>query len=329
MHGTIGPGTAMSNAAQTLTVQVADVRAEARDVMVLELRAVGGGELPPFEPGSHLDLHLPNGLVRQYSLTNDWRERDRYLIGVGRAADSRGGSSYVHSNIRSGAQLKISAPRNNFPLDPEAASFLFSAGGIGITPILARVRWCVANRKPWRLVYAARSRQRAAFYEELCALGGDRHFHFDDERGQILDAAQAISSWTEGERIYCCGPDALMNAVKDLTADFPSGAVRFEWFTKPESDEPQESNSFTVRLERSGVEFEVPEQKSILEVLEEHGIDHPFSCREGLCGTCVTNVCSGEPDHRDYVLSDEERASGKMMTICCSRSKSDVLTLDL
>lgn len=330
MHGTIGSETAMSSAAQTLMVQVADVRAEARDVMTLELRAIGGGELSPFEPGSHLDLHLPNGLIRQYSLTNDWRERDRYVIGVGRAADSRGGSSYIHGSIRVGAQLKISTPRNNFPLDADATSFLFIAGGIGATPIVAMVRWCVANQKPWRLFYAARSRQRAAFYEELCALGGDRvEFHFDDERGQIFDAAQAISSWTEGQHIYCCGPDPLMNTVKDLTAGFPSGSVRFEWFTAPQSGEPQESNSFTVRLERSGAEFEVPEQKSILEVLEENGFEIPFSCREGLCGTCVTNVCSGEPDHRDYVLSDEERASGKMMTICCSRSKSPLLTLDL
>jgi vanillate O-demethylase ferredoxin subunit len=311
-------------------VQVADVRAEALDVMALELRSIGGDQLPPFEPGSHLDLHLPNGLVRQYSLTNDWRERERYVIGVGRASDSRGGSSYVHSSIRTGAQLKISAPRNNFPLDVEATSFLFIAGGIGVTPIIAMVRWCVANQKPWRLIYAARSRQRAAFYEELCRVGRDRiDFHFDDERGQIFDAAQAISSWIEGERIYCCGPDVLMTAVKDLTAGFPAGAVRFEWFTAPQSDEPQESNSFTVRLQRSGAEFAVPEQKSILEVLEEHGFEIPFSCREGLCGTCVTDVCSGEPDHRDYVLSDEERASGKMMTICCSRSKSPLLTLDL
>jgi ferredoxin-NADP reductase len=330
MHGTIGPEAAMSSAAQTLMVRVADVRAEACDVMTLELRSIGGGQLPPFEPGSHLDLHLPNGLIRQYSLTNDWRERDRYVIGVGRAADSRGGSSYVHGNIRVGAQLKISAPRNNFRLDEDSAGFLFIAGGIGITPIMAMVRWCSANQKPWRLVYAARSRQRAAFYEELCQLGGDSlNFHFDDERNGILDAAQAISSWTEGERIYCCGPGALMESVRDATANLPSGTVRFEWFTAPETNEVTDSNSFTIRLERSGAEFEVPEQKSILEVLEENGFEIPFSCREGLCGTCVTNVCSGEPDHRDYVLSDEERASGKMMTICCSRSKSDVLTLDL
>jgi tetrachlorobenzoquinone reductase len=330
MHGTIGQDAAMSALLETLMVQVADVRAEAKDVVTLELRAIGGGELPPFTPGAHLDLHLPNGLVRNYSLTNDWRERDRYVIGVGRAADSRGGSSYVHSSIRAGAQLKVSAPRNNFTLDEDAASFLFIAGGIGVTPILAMVRWCVAKNKPWRLIYASRSRQRAAFYEDLCALDRERlHFHFDDERGQILDAAQAISSWTDGERIYCCGPTPLMDAVKSLTEHLPSGTVRFEWFTTPDDDGPRESNSFTVRLERSDAEFEVPEHKSILEVLEEHGFDIPFSCREGLCGTCVTNVCSGEPDHRDYVLSDEERESGKMMTICCSRSKSPVLALDL
>jgi ferredoxin-NADP reductase len=329
MHGTIGAGAAVS-AQESLTVQVTDVRAEARDVMTLELRAGGGGELPPFEPGAHLDLHLPNGLVRQYSLTNDWRERDRYVIGVGRAADSRGGSEFVHTSIRAGMQLNISAPRNNFALDPQAGNYLFIAGGIGITPIMAMIRWCVANRNEWRLIYAARSRQRTAFYEELCALGGDRiHFHFDDERGQVLDASQAISEWSEGQRIYCCGPDPLMNAVKSLTEHLPSGAVRFEWFTAPVADQDLPSDSFEVELARSNTKLVVPAGKSILEVLEENGFDIPFSCREGLCGTCVTNVCSGEPDHRDYVLSDEERESGKLMTVCCSRSKSPVLVLDL
>lgn len=330
MHGKIDVDAGMNTALQSLTVLVADVRAEAKDVVTLELRAIGGGELPAFTAGAHLDLHLPNGLVRNYSLTNDWRERDRYVIGVGRAADSRGGSSFVHSSIRAGDQLKISPPRNNFPLDESSASFLFIAGGIGITPIMAMIRWCVANRKPWRLIYAARSRQRTAFYEELCTLGADRiHFHFDDEAGQVLDVAQAVSGWAEGETVYCCGPSPLMEAVESLTGHLPSGTVQFEWFTVPESDEPRECNSFTVKLGRSGVEFEVPEHKSILEVLEEHGFEIPFSCREGLCGTCVTNVCDGEPDHRDYVLSDEERESGKMMTICCSRSKSPSLTLDL
>lgn len=311
-------------------VQVADVRAEALDVMTIELRAEGGVQLPPFEPGAHLDLHLPNGLVRQYSLTNDWREHDRYVIGVARVADSRGGSSFVHSGIRAGMALTIGGPLNNFALDPDAEGFLFIAGGIGVTPIMSMIRWCVANGKPWRLIYAARSRQRAAFYEELCGLA--RHsaqFHFDDECGQVLDVAAAIAGLQDGERIYCCGPTPLMDAVKTLTAHLPAGTVRFEYFSVPDSDGPQESNAFKVRLERAGVEFEVPENKSILEVLEEHGIEHPFSCREGLCGTCLTDVLAGEPDHRDYVLSDEERASGKMMTICCSRSKSPQLVLDL
>jgi vanillate O-demethylase ferredoxin subunit len=330
MHRTIGSGDLVNTSVQSLTVLVSDVCAEAKDVITLELRAIGGGELPAFTPGAHLDLHLPNGLVRNYSLTNDWRERGRYVVGVGRAADSRGGSSYIHSNIRAGLQIKISAPRNNFPLDEDSASFLFIAGGIGITPIMAMVRWCVAKQKSWRLIYAARSRQRTAFYEELCAIGAGRvQFHFDDECGQVFDAAVAISSWSEGETVYCCGPAPLMEAVKELTANLPSGTAQFEWFTVPEADEEQQSSSFTVRLERSGVEFEVPEQKSILEVLEEHGFEIPFSCREGLCGTCITNVCAGEPDHRDYVLSDEERESGKMMTICCSRSKSPILALDL
>src|ERR1041385_5525534 len=135
MHGTIGSSADVNTAVQSLTVLVADVRAEAKDVITVELRAISGGELPSFTPGAHLDVHLPNGLVRNYSLTNDWRERNRYVIGVGRVADSRGGSSYIHSNIRAGAKLKISSPRNNFPLDENAASFLFIAGGIGVTPI--------------------------------------------------------------------------------------------------------------------------------------------------------------------------------------------------
>jgi tetrachlorobenzoquinone reductase len=314
----------------TFTVQVSDVRAEALDVMSLELRPIGGGQLPPFDPGAHLDVHLPNGLVRQYSLTNDCRERDRYMIGVARVADSRGGSSFVHSSIRAGAQVTVGGPINNFALDPRAERFLFIAGGIGVTPIMSMIRWCVANAKPWRLIYAARSRQRAAFYDQLYALAqSNTQFHFDDERGQVLDVAEALAGWNEGEWIYCCGPAPLMDSVKALTEHLPPGTVRFEWFSTPDDREPQESNAFKVRLERTGVEFDVPEHKSILEVLEENGIEHPFSCREGLCGTCVTNVCSGEPDHRDYVLTDEERASGKLMTICCSRSKSRLLVLDL
>jgi ferredoxin-NADP reductase len=321
----------MAGPEQALVLSVTDVRAEARDVMMLELRAPNGGPLPRFEPGAHLEIALPNGLVRHYSLVNDWRETDRYVVAVGRAPDSRGGASCVHQLVRCGAQLRVSPPRNNFALDPTASSFLFIAGGIGITPIMAMIRWCEKNERPWRLIYAARSRQRAAFYEDLCAYGGERvRFHFDDERGQLLDAEAAIAGLAPGEKIYCCGPGPLMTAVSEATRHLPPGSVRFEWFTAaadPISNDADDA--FRVRLARTGIELPIPAGKSILEVLEENGISHPFSCREGLCGTCQTAVCEGEPDHRDYVLSDEERLANGSMMICVSRSRSPLLVLDL
>ncbi len=331
MHGTASSGAAVTGAPQTLTVEVADVRAEARDVMTLELRAPGGGALPPFEPGAHLEITLPNGLVRHYSLINDWRETERYVVAVGRAANSRGGSDYIHRHVRAGMRLTISAPRNNFRLEMDADRYLFVAGGIGLTPIMAMIRRCEAENKSWRLIYAARSRQRAAFYEDLCGFGAERvHFHFDDECGQVLDVSDAVSRWQEGERIYCCGPAPLMQTMETLTQHLPTGTVRFEWFTAPDDGlGPEDNDSFQVQLRRSGLDLVVPPDKSILQVLEENGVDVPFSCREGLCGTCQTAVCEGEPDHRDYVLSDEEREAGSSMMVCVSRAKSPVLVLDL
>ena len=321
----------MTSTASNLVVEVTDVRAEALDVMTLELRAPGGGALPTFEPGAHLEFALPSGLIRHYSLTNDCRETDRYVVSVGRAAASRGGSDYMHTEVRRGTKLKISGPRNNFPLDEDAGGYLFVAGGIGITPIMSMIRRCEADGRPWRLIYAARSRQRAAFYEELCALGADpAGFHFDDEKGQLLDVKSALADRQQDERIYCCGPAPLMEAVQELAKDLPPGTARFEWFTPPEdAGPPAESDGFKVRLEKTGLEVSVPADKSILEVLEENGVSVPFSCREGLCGTCQTAVCDGEPEHRDYVLSDEERDAGKAMMVCVSRSKTPLLVLDL
>lgn len=308
---------------------VTDIRAAALDVMLVELRAQDGGALAPFEPGAHLELALPNGLIRHYSLSNDSRERDRYVIGVGRAAASRGGSDYIHRELRCGMTLAVGEPTNNFPLDPAARSHLFVAGGIGITPIMAMARWCAANGRDWRLHYATRNRARAAFYEELRALGADRvAFHFDDEAGRVLDTAPILSSVPEGARVYCCGPAPLMAAV--AAAPLPAGTVRFEYFIAPDAASvPGGETAFTVVLKRSGVSLAVPPDKSILEVLEASGRAHPFSCREGLCRTCETAVLEGEPDHRDYALSDGERASGKTMTICVSRARSDRLVLDL
>lgn len=313
-----------------LVARVTNMSAEALDVMRLELSPAQPGSFPPFEAGGHIEVTLPDGLIRHYSLVNDCLEKDRYVIAVGRDANSRGGSDYIHRTIRCGADLTISAPRNNFPLDPSDSPVLFVAGGIGITPILSMIRRCEASQRPWKLIYLARSRQRAAFYEELCKFGTERvHFHFGDEQEKRFDVAEAVASMAADAYLYCCGPESLMKAVEAVAENLPAGRVRFERFAAPEAELADAGEAFQIRLKRSGKEFAVPPGKSILETLEANGILHPFSCREGLCGTCRTGVCEGDADHRDYVLSDEEREAGNAMMICVSRATSPVLVLDL
>ncbi len=320
-------------------VTIADYRAEARDVVVLELRRSDGAPLPPFEPGAHLDVRLPNGLVRPDSLANDSRECDRYVIGVLRETPDHGhgGSEYVHRMLAVGSELHISEPQNNFALDPDASAYRFVAGGIGITPILSMLQWCRANWRPWCLVYAARNRCRSAFYEVLHVLDDDGthvRWHFDDEAGGHLDVADALAGLVPGELVYCCGPRPLMSGVREHLGDRP-GVGRFESFLTPEANPANagaaasRDGAFTITLRKSGRSLEVPPDKSILEVLEANGFSVPFSCREGECGTCVTKVCEGTPEHRDYVLSDAERASNGMMCLCVSRALTPGLTLDL
>lgn len=312
-------------------LRVTDVQAEARDVVLVELKAPDGAALPPFEPGAHLEIDLPNGLVRHYSFTNDWRERDRYVIGVGRAANGRGGSAFVHQSVHRGLQLAASAPRNNFALDPTAGSYLFIAGGIGVTPMMAMIRWCEAQSRPWRLVYAARNCQRAAFYETLHEHGERVHFHFDDQAGAVLDVRQWLAGEGSGEHVYCCGPQPLMQAVQEHAAHRPAPNVHFEYFTAPDpaAVDTAPSGAFRVDLRRSGRSLQVPADRSVLEVLEDNGVRVPFSCREGLCGTCETAVLEGKVAHHDYVLSQDQRALGGVMMVCVSRALSPVLVLDL
>lgn len=308
--------------------------------MLVELRATGGASLDPFEPGAHLEIYLPNGLIRHYSLINDSRERDRYVVGVGRASHGRGGSEWIHRSLRCGAELAASHPRNNFALDTSAESYLFIAGGIGITPIMTMIRWCSARARPWRLIYAARSCQRAAFYETLREYGDRVHCHFDDQTETLLDVRQWLEEPLDGQHVYCCGPGLLMQAVREHSSHLPAETVHFEYFAVPtvaarESVAPDivstagTSDVFQVNLRRSGLSFPVALNQSILEVLEAGGVSVPFSCREGLCGTCETTVCEGEVEHNDYVLSQEQRAANKSMMICVSRSRSPTLVLDL
>jgi ferredoxin-NADP reductase len=313
------------------TLRVTRIEAEARDVLRLELADPQGRELPAFEPGAHLAMYLPGGLVRHYSLCSDWRERHRYVVGVGRATGGRGGSDYVHGMLRQGMDLRCSAPINNFKL-VDAEAYLFIAGGIGITPILAMVRWCQANGKSWRLVYGARSRQRLAFYEDLRDWKDRVHFHCDDEAGAPIQVPLLLADLKPGTEVYCCGPAPLMMSVQQAGTHLPADALHFEWFSAPASNPASDTSAaegFWVDLQRSGGSLLVPPGRSILEVLEDNGHEVPFSCREGLCGTCETAVCEGEPEHLDYVYPPSQRASLKTMLVCVSRSKSERLVLDL
>lgn len=322
----------MHLAADTLMLRVNGVRAEARDIISLELTAPDGALLPPFAPGSHLELHLRNGQIRHYSLLNDPAERHRYVVAVGLAAESRGGSRFIHGSLRQGDTLTVIGPRNNFLLDERAERYCFVAGGIGITPILSMVRWCITHGKPWRLTYTARNRTRAAFYEELQALDPTRvHFHFNDEHGgSHLCVDALVDSLDKAEQLYCCGPDPLMQAVKHAGAGVAE-RMHFEWFTAPETP-PQAASTvdgFEVVLRRSGRTLRVAEDQSVLDALEANGLEVPFSCRAGICRTCETAVCAGTPDHRDHVLSDDERAANDCMLICVSRALTPSLELDL
>lgn len=322
----------MSNDKDGLVLEVSDVRAEACGVLLLELRDPRGAPLPAFEPGAHLEIRLPNGLVRHYSISNDCRERDRYVVGIGRSPSSRGGSEFVHREVRCGMQLQSSAPRNHFRLDPGVERFLFVAGGIGITPIMSMVQWCIAQQRPWRLVYAARSPQRAAFHEALSQHGEAVRFHFDTLCGGApLDVREALADARAGEHVYCCGPSALMDAVQTHGGHRPQGSLHFEYFSPPTPSEGQAgaATGFDIELRRRGLKLHVPADQSILDVLEANGVGVPCSCREGLCRTCETTVIEGDIEHNDYVLSQEERDAGRSMVICVSRARSPRLVLDL
>ena len=319
-----------------MKVVVAGLTHEAQDVIGLELRDIQGSELPVFTSGSHIDVFLPNGICRQYSLANCPSERDRYVIGVGLAASSRGGSSYVHQQLKVGDVLEISAPRSLFGLDTGASEHCFVAGGIGITPIISMIRHCQAMGQPWRLLYCVRSRSRAAFGWTLASMGQGVQLFVDEEaEGQRPALQQWLSDMPAGAHVYCCGPEGLMNAVESAAQaqGLDKKAVHFERFAPPEAAAAQQasagSTEFTVVLHRSGQRIQVPADQSLLEALEGAGQCLPFSCREGMCRSCEIPLVSGEADHRDYVLSDEERAAHQCILPCVSRARSQELVLDL
>jgi tetrachlorobenzoquinone reductase len=317
------------SAEPTFEARLVAIRYTARDVNIYEFARPDGAPLLDVEPGAHIDIALPNGLTRQYSLISPGPMPDRYIVAVKRDPESRGGSRFMHSELRVGQLVTITGPRNNFRLDERAGHTILIAGGIGITPI-----WCMIERLKqlgqangsWTLHYSCRTRDDAAFLTELEPLPQVR-LNFDAESGRVLDVAAIMATAPSDAHVYCCGPAPMLAAFEAATANWPAEQKHVEYFTAKQA--PALEGGFVVELKRSGKEFIIPPGKSILEVLRDGGMDVSYSCEQGICGACETRVISGVPEHRDSVLTPAEQAANNTVMICCAGSKTDRLVLDL
>lgn len=316
-----------SESGDLIDVRLSTIRYAARDTNLFEFSRVDGEALPVYEPGAHIDLHLPNGLVRQYSLVFTKPDPSAYTVGIKRDAASRGGSRFIHDQLRVGDIIKVSAPRNNFPLKMDAKHVTLFAGGIGITPIWCMVQRLVEQDCSWKLYYSCRSRADAAFSKALTCMA-DATLHFDDEAGgKLLDIPALVAETPEDAHLYCCGPAPMLAAFEAATASWPREQVHVEYFTA--KAEPAKTGGFTVELARSKEEFFIPRGKAILEVLLDAGVNVSYACESGICGACEQRVISGIPEHRDSILTDREQAANDRVMICCAGCKSDRLVLDL
>lgn len=313
-----------------LEVMVSSLRAVARDVMAVELRTKSGQPLPGAQAGAHIELALPNGMVRHYSLVNAMGQSDMgsYVVAVGWDAQSRGGSVWIHEKLKVGQSLHISTPRNLFEMQAQHRHVLLLAGGIGITPIYAMAQACAQEGRTFELWASARSAARLAYLEELKALVGEHlQCHFDDEQGGPMNLAQRLQT-QRWDAVYACGPAPMLDALTAATSSWTSGTVRMERFKGAEVP-VEERQSFELVLQRAGLNTTVGPQESVLEAMERLGVDYPWSCREGICGTCEAPVLEGDVAHMDFVLSPEERAEQRRMMVCVSRCGGGRLVLDV
>jgi vanillate O-demethylase ferredoxin subunit len=317
----------------TLTVKVLKKTVEAEDIVSFELVSADGKPLPPFSAGSHIDVQMGPDLIRQYSLCNDPGESHRYLIGVLKDPASRGGSSAMHTLVNEGDTLTISTPRNHFPLFHDARRSLLLAGGIGVTPILCMAERLAVVGADFDMHYCTRSRARTAFRQriESSKFASCVQFHEDDGGdAQKLDLKRLLDKPSADTHLYVCGPKAFMDAVLGTARDkgWPEDQLHFEFF----SGEPvklDSDSSFEVKLASSGKVIKVQKDQTVVQALAAVGVEVPVSCEQGVCGTCLTRVISGEPDHRDMYLTSKEHASNDQFLPCCSRAKSRLLVLDL
>jgi vanillate O-demethylase ferredoxin subunit len=316
----------------TLHVRVGRIDTEAEGIRSLRLEPVDGRPLPPAEPGAHIDLQLAPGLTRQYSLTNGPDECADYRIAVKREPASRGGSAAVHERVAVGDELTISRPRSNFELSPEAARHVLLAGGIGITPLLAMGKHLHRQGAAFRLHYFARAPRYAAFGDWLAACGWRQpvDFQYGLEPGAQRQYLERLLRTSEaGTHLYMCGPGPFMEMVAEVARQqgWPEARVHCEYFSAPAPVDAS-GGAFELHLARSGLTLQVPDGVSIVDVMRQAGVEVETSCEQGVCGTCMCTVLEGQPDHRDLYLNEAERAEGKLMLPCVSRSRGARLVLD-
>lgn len=311
----------------TLQLEVTSRLLDGEAVCVLELRDPTGRDLPAWTAGAHIDVRLDHSLVRQYSLCGNADDRSVWRIGVLLEPQSRGGSRHIHTAIRPGTEVTVVGPRNNFALEP-ASTYVFIAGGIGITAILPMIAAAEAAGSTWRLHYGGRHRSSMAFLNELAPYADRVHVHPQDEVG-LMDLPSILGAPRADTLIYCCGPEPLLTAVSTHAQRWPPGALHVERFAPKRRTEPVLHETFEVELARTGVTLAVPLDKSILQVAEAAGAQISSSCLEGTCGTCETGVLEGLVDHRDSLLTPEEQAANDVMFVCVSRAACSRLVLDL
>lgn len=315
-----------------LAVKVLRKKREAEGIASFELAREDGAPLPAFSAGSHIDVQVPGGLTRQYSLCNDAAEQHRYRIAVLRDPASRGGSVAMHDAVHEGDVIHISEPRNHFPLQHASRSLLF-AGGIGVTPLLCMAQRLAAIGADFTLHYCTRSVERTAFRAEIAASAfADRvRFHFDaGPPEQKLDLEDVVGTRDADTRLYVCGPAGFIDHVVGTAKakGWRADRIHLEYFGAVSHDSSGDT-PFDVRIASSGKTYKVAAGQSVVQALMEHGIEILTSCEQGVCGTCITRVLDGEPDHRDLYFSDEEKSKNDQFTPCCSRAKSRTLVLDL
>ncbi|TFZ07811.1 PDR/VanB family oxidoreductase [Ramlibacter humi] len=315
-----------------LQVKVLRKQQEAQDIASFELARAGGGPLPAFSAGSHIDVHVPGGLVRQYSLCNDVGESHRYRIAVLRDAKTRGGSAGMHDAVKEGDLLTISEPRNHFPL-VHAKRTVLLAGGIGVTPLLCMAQRLATTGADFTLHYCARSRERTAFHDEIQAspFAAKVQFHFDDGApSQVLNLPAALGTHDPDTHLYVCGPAGFITHVTQVAQGmgWTPQQIHVEFFTA-EAQDTSADKAFDVKIASSGEVVRVAADQTVVQALGAHGVEVLTSCEQGVCGTCITRVLEGECDHRDLYFTDEEKARHDQFTPCCSRAKSAVLVLDL